>query len=44
MTAILARVHDAIVARDPDADLDLDPALAAVVHPVVADRGGSQAW
>ena len=32
MTAILARVHDAILARDPDAELDLDPALATCVQ------------
>jgi hypothetical protein len=32
MTAILARVHDAIVAQDPDAELDLDPALATCVQ------------
>jgi len=31
MTAILARAHDAIVAQDPDAELDLDPALATCV-------------
>jgi len=32
MTAILARVHDAILAQDPDAELDLDPALATCVQ------------
>ena len=32
MTAILARVHDLIVAQDSDAELDLDPALATCVQ------------
>jgi len=33
MTAILARVHDAIVAQDPDAELDLDPAVSVPPFP-----------
>jgi len=32
MTAILARVHDAILAQLPDAELELDPALATCVQ------------
>jgi len=32
MTAILASVHDAILARGPDDELDLDPALATCVQ------------
>ena len=41
MIAILARVHDAILAQDPDAELDLDPTLATCVQQPLRGRVSS---